>query len=309
MRVIFMGTPEFAVPSLRWLAGEHDVVAVYVRPDAVSGRGKSARPAPVKLAAAELGLCVRQPGSLRDSEAVAELSALAADVICVAAYGLILPPAVLEAAPLGAVNVHASLLPRWRGAAPIQRAILAGDRQVGVSIMRMEEGLDTGPYCLQEAISVAEKSAAQLTAELGELGARMLVSALPSIADGTARWVEQDEALVTYASKVSKDETAPSPALSAHENLLRIQASLATAPARILIDGKGVTVLQAIEDSSTSGLLSGAVRGVEGGIALGTTDGGLVAVLIKPDGKAEMPAAAWARGARLTDESVWASVR
>ena len=146
MRVVFMGTPEFAVPSLRALAACHDVVAVYSRPDAVSGRGGKTRPSAVTAVATELGLETRCPRPFKDPESLAAFGALEADLLVVAAYGLILPLAVLSATRLGAVNVHASLLPRWRGAAPIQRAIMAGDKITGVSIMRMEEGLDTGPY-------------------------------------------------------------------------------------------------------------------------------------------------------------------
>ena len=204
MRVVFMGTPQFAVPSLERLAQAHDVVAVYTRPDAVSGRGGDPRPAAVKASAVRLGIPVRQPSTLRDSEVVRELERSEADVICVAAYGLILPEPVLEVARLGAINVHASLLPRWRGAAPIQRAILAGDAEVGVSIMRMEAGLDTGPYCLQQSVVSDAKSAIELTAELADLGAGLLISALPAIADGTVTWIDQAENEATYAEKITK---------------------------------------------------------------------------------------------------------
>ena len=309
MRVIFMGTPEFAVPSLERLALEHEVAAVYVRPNAVSGRGGVARPAAVKLAAHRLELPVRQPETLRDPETLRELVELEADVVCVAAYGLILPAPVLNAAGLGAINVHASLLPRWRGAAPIQRAILGGDTLVGVSIMRMEEGLDTGPYCLQQSVPVDEKSAGALTAELGELGARLLGSALPSIADGTAVWTPQAEDEVTYASKVTKADVAPDPALSARENVLRVQASTPAAPARILLGGKGVTLIAASASGPASGLRAGVVQQQEDGIALGTASGAMLIGRLRPDGRAEMDAAAWARGARLVPDADWKSAR
>ncbi len=165
-----MGTPDFALPSLRTLFDDHDVVAVYTRPDAVSGRGTITRPSPVKRAATELGLTVEQPASLRDPATQRALAAYAPDVCVVAAYGLILPPDVLAIPHQGCVNVHASLLPRWRGAAPVQRAILAGDAVTGVSIMRMEEGLDSGPYCVVETVEVGEKNADEVTRELATRG-------------------------------------------------------------------------------------------------------------------------------------------
>ena len=309
MRVVFMGTPEFAVPSLELLASEHEVVAVYVRPDAASGRGRTTRPAAAKIAATRLGLPVRQPVSFRDPDAVRELAELDADVVCVAAYGLLLPASVLEAARLGAVNVHASLLPRWRGAAPIQRAILAGDPVVGVSIMRMEEGLDTGPYCIQEGVPADEKNADVLTAELADLGARLLVAALPSIADGTAVWKPQSEAEVTYAAKVTKDDVAPDPALSASENAVRVRASSAAAPARVLLGEKGLTIVEAAVAESALLLAPGAVALDGDAIALGTSAGTLLARRVKPDGKAEMDSAAWARGAHLTPHTTWKKAR
>ena len=308
MRVIFMGTPEFAVPSLERLALDHEVVAVYVRPDAASGRGGSARPSAVKLAATQLGVSVRQPATLRDPETLRLLVELEADVVCVAAYGLILPSVVLDAARLGAVNVHASLLPRWRGAAPIQRALLAGDSRVGVSIMRMEEGLDTGPYCLQGSVPVDEKNAAVLTAELGELGARLLLDALPSIAEGAAVWTPQAEDQATYASKITKDDVAPDPVLSANDNLLRIRAAASAAPARIMLGGKGVTLLAASAIESPS-LREGMVLPREDGVILGTASGAMLVQRVKPDGKSEMDAAAWMRGARFPADACWASAR
>jgi methionyl-tRNA formyltransferase len=309
VRVVFMGTPEFAVPSLEKLALAHDVLAVYTRPDAVSGRGGDSRPAPVKVAAARLGIPLRQPSGMRDPDVVSELARLEADVVCVAAYGLILPEPVLEGARLGAINVHASLLPRWRGAAPIQRAILAGDDRVGVSIMRMEAGLDTGPYCLQDSVASDRKSAVELTAELADLGAELLVSALPAIADGTATWTEQAEDEATYAAKVTKAEVAPEPGLTAEENLARIRAATPAAPARILIDNKGVTVLEAAADADHSALSAGKLQARPDGIALGTSRGVVLLLRVKPDGKGEMDAAAWVRGARLAADAAWGRAR
>lgn len=307
MRVVFMGTPEFAVPSLRALAAGHDVVAVYTRPDSVSGRGGKTRASAVKEAARELGLNVRQPATLRDTEQVAGVRAFGADLIVVAAYGLILPLAVLQAARLGAVNVHASLLPRWRGAAPIQRAILAGDERTGVSIMRMEQGLDTGPYCLQVGTEIGQAGAVELTERLAELGARALEQALPAIADGTAVWTVQEESLVTYAEKITKNDVAISPDLPQDEVLRRIRASSPAAPCRIVLAGRGVTLLRAAPAEARPA--PGAIAYTRTALVLGVADGAIEVAEVKPDGKGAMDACAWARGVRDVDGAVWGSAR
>ena len=207
MRIIFMGTPEFAVPSLDALVeAGHDVVAAYSQPPRAGGRrGKALTPSPVHAHAEALGIEVRTPLSFRkDPDAVAAFAALEADVAVVAAYGLILPVSVLEAPRLGCMNVHASLLPRWRGAAPIQRAILAGDEETGVGIMQMEAGLDTGPVRLEGRTPVAGKTAGELTDELAAMGARLMVQVLGDVAAYAA--VAQSEDGVTYASKIDKAE-------------------------------------------------------------------------------------------------------
>jgi len=207
MRIIFMGTPEFAVPALDALVeAGHDVVAAYSQPPRAGGRrGKALTPSPVHARAQALGIEVRTPLSFRkDPEAVAAFAALEADVAVVAAYGLILPVSVLEAPKLGCMNVHASLLPRWRGAAPIQRAILAGDEETGVGIMQMEAGLDTGPVRLEGRTPVAGKTAGELTDELAAMGARLMVQVLGDVAAYAA--VAQSEDGVTYASKIDKAE-------------------------------------------------------------------------------------------------------
>jgi methionyl-tRNA formyltransferase len=203
MRIIFMGSPAFAVPSLEALVeAGHDVVAAYCQPPRPAGRGKAERKTAVHERADELGIEVRTPRTLRDEEEQARFRGLDADLAVVAAYGLILPKPILEAPKAGCINVHASLLPRWRGAAPIQRAILAGDDVTGVTIMRMEEGLDTGPMLFKMITRVDRKSAGQLTDELAKLGAIAL-----------ARWLEvptspepQPEIGVTYAKKIDKAE-------------------------------------------------------------------------------------------------------
>jgi len=303
VRVVFMGTPEFAVPSLRALAAVHDVAAVFTRADAVSGRGSKTRPSPVKSAALEQGIPIMQPQTLRDAEQIERLHELRADIIIVAAYGLILPLELLESAPLGAVNVHASLLPRWRGAAPIQRAILAGDKVTGVSIMRMEVGLDTGPSCTQLQTPIAEKDAAELTAELAGLGAAALVRALPSIGDGTATWTVQDESAATYASKVLKADVAVSPDLTGSDVVRRVRASLPAAPSRVTLGGRCATLLgvRPVE----ADVATGAISLTKSALLLGVADGAVEVTTLKPDGKAAMDARAWARGILDLDGMTW----
>ena len=208
LRIVFAGTPEFAVPSLRALLNSpHRILCVYTQPDRPAGRGRKLTPSPIKDLALAQGIEVRQPLSLKGEAEVAALAALQPDLMVVVAYGLLLPRGILEVPRLGCINVHASLLPRWRGAAPIQRAIEAGDRETGVTIMQMEAGLDTGPMYLAKAIPIgAEDTGGLLHDRLAELGASALQDALPGIAEGTLRPRPQDDALATYASKLSKDE-------------------------------------------------------------------------------------------------------
>lgn len=209
LRVIYAGTPQFAVPALDALAARSDVevVAVYTQPDRPAGRGQRLMASPVKARALALGVPVLQPLTLKDAAAQAELAALAADLMVVAAYGLILPQAVLDAPRLGCVNIHASLLPRWRGAAPIARAIEAGDEHTGITLMKMALGLDTGDMLLTRVMPILpDDTAASLHDRLAEQGAEALCAALPGIADGSLAGVPQDDALATYAAKLSKAE-------------------------------------------------------------------------------------------------------
>jgi methionyl-tRNA formyltransferase len=200
-----MGTPEFAVPTLNALVeAGHEVVAVYCQPPRHAGRGKALRASPVQARAETLGLEVRHPASLKGAEEQADFTALGADVAVVAAYGLILPQAVLTAPKLGCINVHASLLPRWRGAAPIQRAILAGDKTTGVTIMQMEAGLDTGPMLLKREMPVNGLDAGELTDALAEMGAAAVIEWLSDPESFPP--ILQPEARVTYAAKVDKVE-------------------------------------------------------------------------------------------------------
>jgi methionyl-tRNA formyltransferase len=205
MRIIFMGTPDFAVPALRALheAG-HEIACVYTQPPRPAGRGKKLMPSPVQIEAERLGVPVRVPVSLRNAEAQTEFAALNADVAVVAAYGLILPQPVLDAPKHGCLNIHASLLPRWRGAAPIHRAVMAGDAETGVTIMKMEAGLDTGPMLHKVAVPVGRKTTGELFGELGEVGAAAMVEVL---ADLSAFPPEvQDDAAAIYAPKIDKAE-------------------------------------------------------------------------------------------------------
>jgi methionyl-tRNA formyltransferase len=205
MKIVFMGTPEFSVPALEALHQAHEILAVYCQPPRPAGRGKADRPSPVQARAEALGLQVRHPVSLRSEDAAKDFAALGADVAVVVAYGLILPQAILEAPRLGCLNIHASLLPRWRGAAPIQRAIMAGDRETGVCIMQMEAGLDTGPVLLREALTIfPEETTADLHDRLSALGARLIVQALNRLPDLTP--VPQPAEGVTYAAKIDKAE-------------------------------------------------------------------------------------------------------
>ena len=302
MRVVFMGTPDFSAAILEELCEQHEVVAVYTRPDAVRARGNALVPSPVKEVALRLNLPVLTPKTLRDEEVQSELSRMAPDVICVAAYGALLPAQVLEIPRYCCLNVHASLLPRWRGAAPVERAILAGDSEAGVCIMRMEEGLDTGPYCICRETPILDKTSVELTDELAALGANALLSALVHVEAGKASWISQDESQVTYAHKIEKGELDLNPRMPAIDNVRRIQASSDTHSARCVIAKRGVRVLRAryVDDESTQQLVSdleaGRARFVSKRLFLGCASGALEILKVKPDGKKEMDARAFAGG-------------
>lgn len=208
MRIIFMGTPDFAVPTLSELVGAgHDIAAVYTQPPRAAGRGQKSRPGPVHKFAEDAGLPVRTPVSLRDTEARAAFAAYAADVAVVVAYGLILPTEILTAPTHGCLNLHGSLLPRWRGAAPIQRAVMAGDAESGIAVMRMEKGLDTGPVCLVEHVTIdPDMTAGLLHDRLSVLGADLMVRALAALNRGSLDCMPQPEDGILYAEKIDKSE-------------------------------------------------------------------------------------------------------
>lgn len=244
MRIIFMGSPDFAVPTLGALieAG-HEVIVAYTQPPRPAGRGREERPTPVEERAGELGIEVRTPKSLRgeaEQEAFAELEA---DVAVVAAYGLILPQPILDAPMLGCLNVHASLLPRWRGAAPVQRAIMAGDESTGVTIMHMEAGLDTGPMLLKRAVEIEDKNAAQLTEELAKLGASMMVELLADLPSFEP--VPQPEDGATYAPKIRKEEARIDWSLSSAELVRQVQGLAPFPGAWLEYQGERIKLLAA----------------------------------------------------------------
>lgn len=303
MRVVFMGTPAFSATILEQLFEHHEVVAVYTRPDAIRGRGKALVASPVKELALKHDVPVHTPRTLRDEEEQRVLTAYRPDVICVAAYGMLLPKAVLDLPEYGCLNVHASLLPRWRGAAPIEWAILSGDEQAGVCIMRMEEGMDTGDYCICRATDIADKSAAQLTDELSILGARALLTALEQAAADGLTWTVQDEADVTLAPKIGKGQLNLDPAQPAAANARLVQASSEPHPSRCLVGGKSVTVLKAAcvceggdFAAGLNGLESGCAQFVRKRLFLGCEQGVLEVLEIKPDGKKAMDAKSFAAG-------------
>ena len=207
LRLAFMGTPDFAVPTLAELIAQgHDIAAVYSQPPRPKGRGMALEPGPVHAFAERAKLPVRTPLSLKGAEEQAAFAALDLDAAIVVAYGLLLPKPVLDAPKLGCFNLHGSLLPRWRGAAPIQRAVMAGDAQTGVMVMQMEEGLDTGPVLMAERVPVGRKTSGELAAELSRLGADLMVRALGALARGAITPQTQSDQGVTYAKKISKDE-------------------------------------------------------------------------------------------------------
>lgn len=301
MRVVFMGTPVFAATILEYLVDKHEVVGVFTRPDAVRGRGKTLIPSSVKEIALKNNLAVFEYSSLKSEEAQEALKELNPEIICVAAYGALLPESVLSLPDHGCVNVHASLLPRWRGAAPIERAILAGDEEAGVCIMRMDEGLDTGDYCISRSMEIGTLNSEELTDELAQLGASALLVALDHIEKGVVSWIQQDESQVTYANKITKGELALDPSLTCLEALRRVQASSASHPSKCAIAGKTVTLISArIYDEASQGLSlnleQGRVAFVAKRLFIGFEEGILEVLSLKPDGKKVMDAQSFAQG-------------
>jgi methionyl-tRNA formyltransferase len=250
MRVVFMGSPEFAVPSLNALVEhEHEIVAAYCQPPRPAGRGKAARKTAVHQRADELGIEVRTPKTLRDADEQAEFRALDSDIAVVAAYGLILPREILEAPKAGCINVHASLLPRWRGAAPIQRAILAGDEISGVTLMKMDEGLDTGPMLSRHTLDIRGKNAGEVTEELANLGARALIEWLETLTPPEP----QPVAGATYAKKIDKTEMRIDWNRPARDIERQIRAFAPTPGAWFEVKGERIKLLEAAVGTDAAG--------------------------------------------------------
>ncbi len=301
MRIAFMGTPDFAVPTLDALHGAgHDIAAVYTQPPRRAGRGKALQPSPVQKRAEALGLEVRSPLTLRDADEQAAFAALGLDVAVVAAYGLILPVPVLDAPRLGCLNVHGSLLPRWRGAAPVQRAILAGDAETGVGIMQMEMGLDTGPVRLEGRTPIDGKTAGDLTTELAELGARLMVQVL---ADPNAYppQAQPDEG-ITYAAKIEKAEAKIDFGQSAEAVERQVRAFNPMPGAFFEFAGERIQILAATpaDDTGQPG------EAIDDALLIACGSGAIRPLTVKRAGRGAMAASELLRGFAIPKGSVLA---
>ncbi|SCC66484.1 methionyl-tRNA formyltransferase [Kosakonia oryziphila] len=293
LRIIFAGTPDFAARHLdALLSSEHQIVGVFTQPDRPAGRGKKLMPSPVKVLAEEKGLPVFQPASLRQQENQQLIADLNADVMVVVAYGLILPKAVLDMPRKGCINVHGSLLPRWRGAAPIQRSLWAGDEETGVTIMQMDVGLDTGDMLYKLSCPItAQDTSATLYAKLAELGPQGLLVTLQQLAQGSAQPQMQDEALVTYAEKLSKEEARIDWSLSAVQLERCIRAFNPWPMSWLMIDEQPVKIWQASVIPSATRAEPGTILDAsKTGIQIATADGILNLESLQPAGKKAMNA-------------------
>jgi methionyl-tRNA formyltransferase len=288
LAVVFAGTPAFAVDSLDAVAASrHPIRAVFTQPDRPSGRGRTLAASPVKERALALGLPVRQPASLKDAGVAAEIAALAPDVMVVVAYGLLLPPAILAVPGFGCLNVHASLLPRWRGAAPVARAILAGDPRTGVCVMRMEAGLDTGPVMLRrETLIAAGETAGELEQRLAREGAAALVAALDALAEGRAAFEPQDETQATYAAKLTKAEARLDWREPAEQLARRVRALNPRPVAETTLDGAQLRIHAAEAVAAGHGPVPGTIVGADAaGITVMTGTGALRLLRVQLPGR------------------------
>ena len=300
MRVVFMGSPEFAVPCLRALASTHDVAFVVSQPDKPAGRGGQLTPPPVKATAVDLGLPVIQPKSARTGELEKALRESGAELAAVVAYGKILPRAVLEALPRGCINVHASILPRYRGAAPVQWAVIDGEPETGVAIMQLDEGMDTGPVLLEKRVAIdPDETSGELLARLAPIGAAALLEAIELIASGRATPIAQDHAASTHAPMLTKadgaiDFTQPAPKVAA-----RIRGVDPWPGAQALLRGQIVKVFRARAAAGTSGAPpAGTVVAVDAnGLHVACGDGGVVVIRdVHAPGRKRLTAAQFAAG-------------
>lgn len=293
LRIIFAGTPDFAARHLdALLAANYNVVGVFTQPDRPAGRGKKLMPSPVKVVAQEHGLPVFQPASLRPAENQQLIADLNADIMVVVAYGLILPKAVLEMPRLGCINVHGSLLPRWRGAAPIQRSLWAGDDETGVTIMQMDVGLDTGDMLYKLACPITpDDTSASLYDKLAELGPQGLIETLQLLASGQARPEVQDESQVTYAEKLSKEEALLDWSLSAAQLERCIRAFNPWPMSYFMMDGQPVKVWKAsVLEAATNAAPGTILEADKQGIQVATAQGVLNIEELQPAGKKAMKA-------------------
>jgi len=293
LRVIFAGTPDFAARHLdALLAANYNVVGVFTQPDRPAGRGKKLMPSPVKVVAQEHGLPVFQPASLRPADNQQLIADLNADIMVVVAYGLILPKAVLEMPRLGCINVHGSLLPRWRGAAPIQRSLWAGDDETGVTIMQMDVGLDTGDMLYKLACPITpDDTSASLYDKLAELGPQGLIETLQLLASGKAKPEVQDESKVTYAEKLSKEEALLDWSLSAAQLERCIRAFNPWPMSYFMMDGQPVKVWKASVIETTMNAAPGTILEADKqGIQIATAQGVLNIEELQPAGKKAMKA-------------------
>ncbi len=299
MKLVYMGTPQFAVSPLRALhAAGHAIAAVVARTDKPAGRGKVLTPPPVKVAAAALGLTVLQPKRVRDPEFIDSLRAIAPEMIVVAAYGQILPREVLTLPAFGCVNIHASLLPSYRGAAPINWAIIRGEAETGVTLMLMDEGLDTGDILARERIAIGDRdTAGSVTEKLSDLGARMIVDALPQIASGKLRPQAQDHGSATLAPLLTKADGLIDWTAAAAAIRNRVRGLTPRPGAHTYLDGKLVKVLEteAAAGSAEPGLVLSPEKDA---LAVGTGSGLLRIITLQPEGKKPMTAAEFLRGHR-----------
>ena len=301
MRIVFMGTPELSAIVLEEICEHHEVVGVFTRPDAVRGRGKKLVGSPVKSVAEARGIPVYTPTTLKDGEAAQTIASIAPDCICVVAYGCLLPREILDIPVHGCLNVHTSLLPRWRGAAPIERAILAGDEFTGACIMKMEQGLDTGPYCKKRTVPVDGRYVGELAQALAREGAEALLESLEELDEGRVQWTPQGESGLTYAEKIGKAELDFGPEDSVEAISAKVRASNDSHPSRAQVAGRRIAVLRARivgpdEPSAAVRLEQGRAALAAKRLVVAACDGLVEFEQVKPDGKAVMEGRAFAAG-------------
>ena len=304
MKIVFMGTPDFAVPTLTEIvAAGHEVVAVYTRAPKPAGRGQAERKSPVHVAAEGFGIPVRTPKSLRNDDEQAAFAALDADVGVIVAYGLILPKPILEAPRFGCLNLHGSLLPRWRGAAPIQRAVLAGDTRTGVMVMQMDEGLDTGPVGLVDEMPIGpDMTTGELHDRMMRVGADLMGRALAALERGSLTFTPQAEDGVTYAKKIEKAESRidwSKPAAEVH-NLIRGMSPFPGAWFELELGGVATRV-KALRSTLAEG--SGAPGTILSDLTIACGEGAVRLLSVQREGKAAMDAATFMRGAVLPERA------